>query len=162
VKNLGDLLSFFCILFWRATVRWPPLCLCRPIFLFLRDVWIRTKTAAVASRRATNLATNLPNLSTHLLNFAIHLPQLSHPSPNNLATQLFGSIILYRYRPILWIRIILMRIRILLITLMRIRNLILLVTDADADPTFPCDADPDPSFQIKAQNYTYSSMKGFR
>jgi hypothetical protein len=33
----------------------------------LRDVWIRTQRAGVASRRATNLAT--------------HLPLLSHPSP---------------------------------------------------------------------------------
>jgi hypothetical protein len=30
-------------------------------FVFLRDVWIRTQRAAVASRRATNLAINLPN-----------------------------------------------------------------------------------------------------
>jgi hypothetical protein len=30
-------------------------------FVFLRDVWIRTQRAAVASRRATNLATHLPN-----------------------------------------------------------------------------------------------------
>jgi hypothetical protein len=32
-------------------------CLCRPFFNFLRDVWIRTERAAVASRRATYLAT---------------------------------------------------------------------------------------------------------
>ncbi len=31
-----------------------------PYFLFLRDVWIRTQRAAVASRRATNLATHIP------------------------------------------------------------------------------------------------------
>ncbi len=31
-------------------------------FVFLRDVWTRTQRAAVASRRATNLATHLPNL----------------------------------------------------------------------------------------------------
>ncbi len=36
-------------------------------FVFLRDVWIQTQRAAVASRRATNLAT--------------HLPKLSHPTP---------------------------------------------------------------------------------
>jgi hypothetical protein len=30
-------------------------------FVFLRDVWIRDQRAAVASRRATNLATHLPN-----------------------------------------------------------------------------------------------------
>jgi hypothetical protein len=35
-------------------------------FVFLRDVWIRSQTAAVASRRATNLATHLPKLATHL------------------------------------------------------------------------------------------------
>ncbi len=45
-----------------------------PILYFLRDVWIQSQRAAVASRRATNLAT--------------HVPQLSHPSPwaGNLAT----------------------------------------------------------------------------
>ncbi len=30
-------------------------------FVFLRDVWIRTKRAAVASRRATNLVNHLPD-----------------------------------------------------------------------------------------------------
>jgi hypothetical protein len=30
-------------------------------FVFLRDVWIRTQRAALASRRATNLATHLSN-----------------------------------------------------------------------------------------------------
>jgi hypothetical protein len=35
-------------------------------FVFLRDVWIRTQRAAIASRRATNLATHFPNLATHL------------------------------------------------------------------------------------------------
>jgi hypothetical protein len=30
-------------------------------FAFFRDVWIRTQRAAVAGRRATNLATHLPN-----------------------------------------------------------------------------------------------------
>jgi hypothetical protein len=29
-------------------------------FVFMRDVWIRTQRAAVASRRANNLATHLP------------------------------------------------------------------------------------------------------
>jgi hypothetical protein len=67
----------------------------------------------------------------------------------------------------LWIRITLMRIRILLITkmririrlitLMRIRNQIFLFganPDADPDPTFHPDTDPypDPSFKRKAQN----------
>ncbi len=36
-------------------------------FVFLRDVWFRTQRAAVASRRAINLAT--------------YHPELSHPSP---------------------------------------------------------------------------------
>jgi hypothetical protein len=31
-------------------------------FVFLRDVWIRTQRAAVASRCATNLATHLPKM----------------------------------------------------------------------------------------------------
>ncbi len=36
------------------------------IFLFLRDVWIRTQRAAAASRRpTTNLATHFPNLAIH-------------------------------------------------------------------------------------------------
>jgi len=36
-------------------------------FEFLKNVWFRIKRAAVASRRATNLATHLPlNLATHL------------------------------------------------------------------------------------------------
>jgi hypothetical protein len=35
-------------------------------FVFLRDVWILTQRASVASRRATNLATPLPKLATHL------------------------------------------------------------------------------------------------
>ncbi len=30
------------------------------LFVFLRDVWIRTQRAAIASRCATNLATHLP------------------------------------------------------------------------------------------------------
>ncbi len=33
-------------------------------FVYLRDVCIRTQRAAVASRRATNLATHLPNIPT--------------------------------------------------------------------------------------------------
>jgi hypothetical protein len=44
-------------------------------FVFLRNVWIRTQRAAVASRRVTNLATHLPNLATHLPNLATHLPR---------------------------------------------------------------------------------------
>ncbi len=44
--------------------------------LFLRDVWIRTQRASIASRRATNLAINLP-----FSNLATHLPKLSNPCP---------------------------------------------------------------------------------
>ncbi len=36
-------------------------------------IWIQTQKAAVASRRASNLATNLPKLATHLPNLATHL-----------------------------------------------------------------------------------------
>ncbi len=32
-------------------------------FVFLRDVWIRTRRAVVSSRRAINLATHLPDLT---------------------------------------------------------------------------------------------------
>jgi hypothetical protein len=35
-------------------------------FVLLRDVWIGTQRASVASRRATNLATNLPNLANNI------------------------------------------------------------------------------------------------
>jgi len=43
---------------------------------FLRYVLIRTQTAAVASRAAYNLATQLSNLATYLPNLATHLPKL--------------------------------------------------------------------------------------
>ena len=39
---------------------------CVARFVFLRDVWIRTQRAALASRCVTNLATNLPNKLPHL------------------------------------------------------------------------------------------------
>jgi hypothetical protein len=50
--------------------------------LYLRDVWIQTHRAAVASRLATNqnhlsplyLATHLPPLTTHHPPLATHLP----------------------------------------------------------------------------------------
>jgi hypothetical protein len=45
------------------------LLLMSPIFVFLRDVWIRTQGDAVASRHATNF------------NLATYLPKLSHLSP---------------------------------------------------------------------------------
>ncbi len=52
-------LKFFLII-RRARVCLPLLCLWRR-FSILRDVWIWTQRAAVASRRATNLTTHLPN-----------------------------------------------------------------------------------------------------
>jgi hypothetical protein len=58
-------------------------------FVFLRDVWIRTQRAAVASGRFTNLATHLPNLATHLPNLATHLRYLATHLPN-LATHLLN------------------------------------------------------------------------
>ncbi len=50
-------------------------------FVFLRDVWIGTQSAAVASRCATNLATHLPNLATHLPYLTTHLPYLTTHLP---------------------------------------------------------------------------------
>jgi hypothetical protein len=47
-------------------VGWPLLCLCRPFCIFERYLH-RTQRAAVANRRAINLATHLPYLATHLL-----------------------------------------------------------------------------------------------
>jgi hypothetical protein len=40
--------TFYCLFVWRAGVCWTPLCLCCPFFVFLRDVWIRTQSAAEA------------------------------------------------------------------------------------------------------------------
>jgi hypothetical protein len=52
-------------------------------FVFLRDVWIRTQRAAVASRRATNLATYIyPSLSHPSPSLSHPSPSLSHPSPS--------------------------------------------------------------------------------
>ncbi len=65
-----------------------------PNFGFLRDVLIRTQTAAVASRPAYNLAIQLPDLATHLSHLATHLPNWATYLPNlathlsNLATHL--------------------------------------------------------------------------
>jgi hypothetical protein len=56
-------------------------------FVILRAVWIRTQKAAIASRRATNLATHLPNLAIHLPNLATYHPNLATHLPN-LATHL--------------------------------------------------------------------------
>jgi hypothetical protein len=80
-------------------------------FVFLRDGSIRTQRAAVASRRATNLATHLPTwppipllshpspclalisqtletLATHLPNLATHLPNLAIHLPTQPPTSL--------------------------------------------------------------------------
>ncbi len=67
-------------------------------FVFSRYVWIRTLRAAVASRRAANLATHLPLLATHLPFLATHLPPLSHPAPL-LATHLLHSFVQYTFHP---------------------------------------------------------------
>ncbi len=54
------IIVIFLHIFWQARMRWPLLSLCRP-FSILKDVWIRTQRAAVASRCAINLSTHLPN-----------------------------------------------------------------------------------------------------
>jgi hypothetical protein len=53
----GGLGIFFCIFFWRATVCRPHLCLCRPFMIF-EGCLDRSQSAAVASWRATDLATH--------------------------------------------------------------------------------------------------------
>ncbi len=47
-------------------------------FVFWRDVWNRSQRAAVASKRATNWATNLANLATHLPFGCIILATILH------------------------------------------------------------------------------------
>ncbi len=48
---------FYCIFFRQARVCWPLLSLCVVAhYVILRDVWVRTKRAAFASRCGTNLA----------------------------------------------------------------------------------------------------------
>ncbi len=59
---------------WRVWVCWPFLCLCRPFFVFLRNVRIRNQRAAVASSRITNLTSQLPVNCNHPFSY-------SHPSP---------------------------------------------------------------------------------
>jgi hypothetical protein len=49
-------------------------------FVFLRDVWIQTKKAVVADRRASNLATHLPKLATHLPNLRHGSVRVRHGS----------------------------------------------------------------------------------
>ncbi len=64
-------------------LEWPFLCLCRTFFIFERCL-IRTQRAAVASRRATNLATHLPDQCSHpSLYLATHLPQQQHRNTNS-------------------------------------------------------------------------------
>jgi hypothetical protein len=50
------------------------------LFVFLRDVWIRTQRAAVASRRATNLANSHPSPCVRKLSLFVILPVRSPPS----------------------------------------------------------------------------------
>jgi hypothetical protein len=57
------------------------------ILYFLRDVWIGTQRATVASRFATNLATHPPDQASHLPDLATHLNNSSDLLPN-LATHL--------------------------------------------------------------------------
>ncbi len=55
---LLNIKNFFCIFFWRTRLFGHSLC--RAFCIFERYViWIRTQRAAVASRRSTNLATDL-------------------------------------------------------------------------------------------------------
>jgi hypothetical protein len=54
--------TVFVYIFWRAT-SWPLKFAYVAHFVFMRDVWIRTQRAAVASRRATNLSAHLPILA---------------------------------------------------------------------------------------------------
>jgi hypothetical protein len=70
---------FFVYIFWRARVFGHSFAYVAH-FVFLRDVWIRTHRAVVASRRPTNLDTHLPCLAIHLPDLGNHLPQLSHTS----------------------------------------------------------------------------------
>ncbi len=63
IKQSSYQVSIFCIYFWRARICWPLLCLCRPFCVFERCLDSNPtscRLAAVASRRATNLATQLP------------------------------------------------------------------------------------------------------
>jgi hypothetical protein len=77
-------------------------------FVFLREVWIRTQSAAVVSRRllpyiATHLpdlANHLPNLATHLPNLATHLPNLATLLPNSVTH--LGSVKAYKFGLRLW------------------------------------------------------------
>jgi hypothetical protein len=65
--------SIFFVYLFSGLLYWPSIAAVAH-FVFLRDVWIRTQRAAVASRRGTNLATHLPYLTTHLHYLFTHLP----------------------------------------------------------------------------------------
>jgi hypothetical protein len=53
----------FLYIFWRAKVCWPLLCLCRAYFVFLRENWIRTQRAGVASSHPSPyIAAHLPDM----------------------------------------------------------------------------------------------------
>jgi len=54
-----DVVASSLVTFFVELILWPPPNYVSH-FVFLRDVWIRTQRATVASRRATNLATHLP------------------------------------------------------------------------------------------------------
>ncbi len=79
------LISQIVFFFFRGRVCWPLLCICRQFCIFQRCLDSNTESCrAVASRRATNLATHLHDLATHLLRLTTYLPShlshLSHPS----------------------------------------------------------------------------------
>ncbi len=57
---------------------WPLLFAYVADFIFLRDVWIRTQRAAVASSRA--IPTLNPYLATHIPNLATHFPVVILPA----------------------------------------------------------------------------------
>jgi hypothetical protein len=96
--------SFMCIFFGAVySVLVTPL-LMSPIFVFLKDVWIRTQSAVIVSRRATNLATHLPALAAQLPNLAtylFHLPILATlPSIFLYITGIFNYVSYARQHPL--------------------------------------------------------------
>jgi hypothetical protein len=74
---------------------------------FVWDVWIRTQSSAIASWRATDLATHPSYLATHPSNLATHTSHLAtHPSdlathPSNLATHPSNTCFLFSLK-FLW------------------------------------------------------------
>jgi hypothetical protein len=59
--------TFLYLFFWRARECFGHSFAHVAHFVFLRDDWIRTQRAALARRRATNLATHLPGHEIFLL-----------------------------------------------------------------------------------------------